>query len=179
VNGQDRQGREGRNPFWDFSLRVYGRDGVAAACLTLQDRHSIDVNLLLFCLWAGHRGHAVTEAELSLLIAATQSWQQNVITPLRAVRRHLKALDLADETLRTHVKDAELKAEEVEQRILFDTLAIADGPGAPGLAGGNAIAYLTALGVAADAADVANLATVLRGCYPDMSPLRAVWAVAG
>jgi len=39
----------GRNPFWDFSLAVWGREAVKPACLALQARHGIDVNILLFC----------------------------------------------------------------------------------------------------------------------------------
>lgn len=35
------------HPFWDFSLEVYPREGVGAACLALQARHEIDVNVLL------------------------------------------------------------------------------------------------------------------------------------
>ena len=39
--------------FWSFSLTVYGRPGVEAACLELQDRFGADVNLALYCLWIG------------------------------------------------------------------------------------------------------------------------------
>ena len=42
--------------FWDFSLEVYAKEGVADACLRLQDDLGIDVNMLLFCCWAGHSG---------------------------------------------------------------------------------------------------------------------------
>ncbi|HEY9550471.1 MAG TPA: TIGR02444 family protein, partial [Kiloniellaceae bacterium] len=43
-------------PFWQFSGAVYARRGVAEACLALQQRHGLDVNLLLFCAWAGSNG---------------------------------------------------------------------------------------------------------------------------
>jgi hypothetical protein len=81
--------------------------------------------------------------------------------------------------LRSRIKGAELDAEAVEQRLLFEGLAIAAGAGVPSLSGANMIAYLAAMNVAVDAADVADLATVLRGCYPDLPPLQAVWAVTG
>jgi len=42
--------------FWRFSLDAYGRPGVAAACLDLQDRHGCDVNLILYALWLGRAG---------------------------------------------------------------------------------------------------------------------------
>ncbi len=57
-----------RNPFWDFSLAVWGREAVEPACLALQERHGIDVNVLLFCGWAGRRGRALDAAVLGSLI---------------------------------------------------------------------------------------------------------------
>jgi len=169
------------NPFWDFSLAVYDRTGVAAACLALQDRHGVDVNMLLFCAWAGSRGHPLGPGDLAKLRTTAQPWQAAVVAPLRAIRRQLKVLkvapELAIDRLRARLKDAELDAEAVEQRLLFDGLTIATGVGVPGLSGANMIAYLSAMGVPVDAADVADLATVLRGCYPNLPPLQAVWAV--
>ena len=41
---------------WRFSLTVYGRAGVPAACLALQDEGGRDVNLLLYCCWVGASG---------------------------------------------------------------------------------------------------------------------------
>ena len=42
--------------FWRFSLELYARDGVPAACLALQDREGADVNLVLLALWLGESG---------------------------------------------------------------------------------------------------------------------------
>ena len=36
--------------FWDFSVGTYRRPGVADACLSLQDRYGLDVNVLLLLL---------------------------------------------------------------------------------------------------------------------------------
>ncbi|MFB3151067.1 MAG: TIGR02444 family protein, partial [Alphaproteobacteria bacterium] len=44
------------NPCWDFALVVYRRDGVAEACLALQESQGVDVNVLLFCCWLGESG---------------------------------------------------------------------------------------------------------------------------
>ena len=41
------------HPFWDYSLDVYMQDKVGAACIDLQERYQLDVNVLLFCLWFG------------------------------------------------------------------------------------------------------------------------------
>jgi uncharacterized protein (TIGR02444 family) len=184
MGGQDHTtGSASDNPFWDFSLVVYDRAGVAAACLALQNRHGVDVNVLLFCAWAGSCGHPLGPGDLAKLRTAAHPWQSAVVAPLRAVRRQLKAMEGTPESaigrLRSRIKGAELDAEAVEQRLLFEGLAIAAGAGVPSLSGANMIAYLAAMNVAVDAADVADLATVLRGCYPDLPPLQAVWAVTG
>ena len=79
--------------FWDFSLRVYARDGVAEACLGLQDRRGADVNLLLYCGWAAATGRGALGAdELKRLVDLTGPWQNSVVQPLRQVRRGLKEL---------------------------------------------------------------------------------------
>ena len=57
------QNDDGR--FWAFSLDVYGRPGVAPACLALQDRHGLDVNLLLFCCWAASQGVTLDQRTLA------------------------------------------------------------------------------------------------------------------
>ncbi|MEE9209867.1 MAG: TIGR02444 family protein, partial [Kiloniellales bacterium] len=64
------------NPFWDFSLAVWGREAVAPACLALQERHGLDVNLLLFCGWAGRRGRALAAADIERLIEAARPWRE-------------------------------------------------------------------------------------------------------
>ena len=101
--------------FWRFSLDVYGRPGVAAACLELQDRHGCDVNLVLFALWVGASGRGrLRDADLSALDGATASWRRAVIAPLRALRRQVKReADAA--LLYEALKAAELEAEHILQ----------------------------------------------------------------
>ena len=78
-------------PVWTWSVGVYGRDGVAAACLELQDRHGLDVNLLLLACWLAAHGRALDGETLARARAATGRWQAEVVRPLRAARRALKA----------------------------------------------------------------------------------------
>ena len=42
-----------KSAFWDFTLQVYGREGVSPAVIALQDTHRLDVDILLFCCWTG------------------------------------------------------------------------------------------------------------------------------
>jgi uncharacterized protein (TIGR02444 family) len=76
--------------FWDYSVALYARAGVEAACGELQQRHGIDVNLVLLCLWLGERGTALDGEMLARLCHAAARWQVEVVRPLRALRRRLK-----------------------------------------------------------------------------------------
>jgi uncharacterized protein (TIGR02444 family) len=76
--------------FWDYSVALYARPGVEAACLELQRRHRIDVNLVLLCLWLGERGIALDSDALARLCHAAERWQLEVVRPLRSLRRRLK-----------------------------------------------------------------------------------------
>jgi uncharacterized protein (TIGR02444 family) len=170
------------NPFWDFSLSVYGRPDVARACLALQERHGLDVNLLLLCCWAGVRGHALTADELADLAGAVGPWQKEVVVPLRAARRWLKAQTMAPadlaEPLRARIKEQELAAERIEQRVLADGLSLDEAAGMPALAATGLMAYLLVLGVRAGAADQADLAALLAGCFAGLTPPDALRLLA-
>ena len=115
------------NPFWTFSLDVYARPGVAEECLALQTRYGIDVNVLLFCAWAGAvRRVALREPQVAALDARVAAWRQSIVLPLRSVRQGLKGmLELGQSVaaLRKDVAAAELKAEQIEQAMLFGAAA--------------------------------------------------------
>ncbi|HZH27975.1 MAG TPA: TIGR02444 family protein [Azospirillaceae bacterium] len=110
---------------WTFALAVYARPGVEAACLHLQDRRGLDVCVVLFALWAGSVcGARLTPAEMGRLAADARRWQDEVVGPLRTVRRRLKAgpppaPSPATERLRTGLKALEVDAE----RLVLDRLA--------------------------------------------------------
>lgn len=117
------------NPFWDYSLEVYQREAVAKACLALQDRLQLDVNLLLFCCWTGEHGHQLSEEQVRRCLAATAEWQHEILAPLRGLRRRLKGeLEVPAErrqALRARLRDLELDAERIEQDLLFETVTLA------------------------------------------------------
>lgn len=119
------------NPFWKFSLSVYGTPAVRGECLDLQRRLGIDVNVLLFCAWMGSAHEAaLSDQNLTAAEASVSVWQDKVVRPLRAARQDVKAMpamsDPAVATLRADIASNELRAEEIEQAMLFalaDTLA--------------------------------------------------------
>jgi uncharacterized protein (TIGR02444 family) len=104
--------------FWRFSLDFYGRPGVAAACLALQDGHDRDVNLVLFACWVGISGRGrLTRAAFDAAEADIAPWRRSVTDPLRALRRRMTSeADAAD--LYGALKAAELAAERVAQNRL-------------------------------------------------------------
>jgi uncharacterized protein (TIGR02444 family) len=167
------------SPLWSFSLAFYRKPGVAEACLALQDRHGIDVNLLLAALFAGARGIALEADAWVVLEGAVGAYHREVVQKLRAARRALKPLELKPleehapvaAQLRSSVKAAELDAEHLEQLTIERTLAAM--PAAPPGAGptadratANALAYLEAARVAADAADRALIARLAAAIPP-------------
>ncbi|MDX1711638.1 MAG: TIGR02444 family protein [Rhodovibrionaceae bacterium] len=174
-----------KNPFWSFSLEIYARPGVAPACIALQDRLGLDVNLLLYLCWRASLGLAVEAEELADLMVRAALWQSRVVQPLRAVRRALKGQDMVDaeagEDLRERVKALELEAERLEQAMLREALRdsagqpLADQKEAALMAAGNIAVYLRAAGVEPGLEDVADLAALLRGSFPQVPPLEAVW----
>ncbi len=105
---------------WDWSLQAYARPAVAEACLRLQDEHGQNVPLLLWAIWAEARDPDL----LTRAAEVARRWDAVAVTPLRVVRRTLKAAcppvaDAARVALREDVKAAELRAE----RVLLETLA--------------------------------------------------------
>ena len=55
--------------FWNFSIVIYGQPGVREACLRLQDKAGLDVNVLLYCLWRAARGMALEADDLGARLA--------------------------------------------------------------------------------------------------------------
>lgn len=159
-------------PFWVYSVTVYDRAGVASACLTLQDRFGLDVNLILLCCWLGSRGTILDHAEATRAVAIAEEWASPVIEPLRAVRRHLKKTT-ADELilqLRTQISALELDAEKIQQHRLynsFGTLPSAENPQSLLIAKGNLMNYLAAHGRALDPALREILTKLLTAVFPD------------
>lgn len=78
------------HPFWDYSVELYARPGVEAACLELQRRHGLDVNLVLLACWLATRGIPLDQASVARAGRAVESWRREVVDPLRALRNHLK-----------------------------------------------------------------------------------------
>jgi uncharacterized protein (TIGR02444 family) len=123
---------------WDWSLKAWAADGVAEACLELQDSAGQNIPLLLWAAWCAAGGRIPDEDALEAAGDTARAWQETAVAPLRAVRRALepRAPDLDDEAreaVRAMVKAVELEA---ERRLLTALEALtppATGPARPPL----------------------------------------------
>jgi uncharacterized protein (TIGR02444 family) len=106
--------------FKRFALTLYRRAGIADACLNLQNRHDLDVNVVLFAAFVGAvRRQTLINADLDLAQRRVDAWHQEVVRPLRAVRQRLKTGPLpapndATGSLRRKLARLEIEAEVIE-----------------------------------------------------------------
>jgi len=112
------------SPFWRFSLRFYRRPAVADACIALQDGCGVDVNILLLLLWLATARRRVSVAAAQEVCAKAAAWRDDVVIPLRTLRRRLKDGSSlvergAAELFRTRIKAIELESERLQQESMF------------------------------------------------------------
>ena len=173
------------NPFWDYAVELYRRPGAEGACLELQVRHGLDVNLVLLCCWLATRGVAGDEQTIRRIAADAESWQAAFVRPLRAMRRQLKA-ELADlrsgsiparwpeltSALRERVLALEIDGERMEQLLLAALVSDLAPTATPGvaLASANLRCYWPF-----SALDRQALAALLEAAFPTV-PAREVAA---
>jgi uncharacterized protein (TIGR02444 family) len=106
--------------FKRFALELYRRPGVADACLALQNRHDLDVNVVLFAAFVGAaQRRTLTPDGLMQAHRRVDAWHQEVVRQLRAVRQRLKAGPApapseATGLLRRKLARIEIEAEMIE-----------------------------------------------------------------
>jgi uncharacterized protein (TIGR02444 family) len=159
------------SPFWTFSLGYYRGAGVSEACLELQDNCGVDVNVMLFLLWMALQKRELPPDEVTALADTVRPWQVDVIGPIRALRRKLKAdAPLVDkgaaELFRTRIKAVELESERLQQEAM-SALAAGLHPAPAGsvaaAARANVAAYQAALGRTFTKAAVDTMIAALPG----------------
>jgi len=111
---------ENSGAFWTFSVTFYKSADVQAACLDLQDNFGADVNVALFMLFQGSLGHVLAKVDVDRIDAEIAAWRDQVIRPLRHMRRLLKAGQVsvtpeAQENFRNALKALELASEKTQQ----------------------------------------------------------------
>jgi uncharacterized protein (TIGR02444 family) len=113
-----------KSPFWQFSIKFYAVPGVADACIELQDKAQVDVNVLFYLLWNATQGRSFNAADVTEIEQKIGPWRELAVVPIRNVRRALKSPPpvmepAAAESLRTRVKAVELEAERLQQEALY------------------------------------------------------------
>ncbi|WP_281018467.1 MULTISPECIES: TIGR02444 family protein [unclassified Minwuia] len=178
------------NDLWDYATRVYARGAAKQACLALQDRHGLDVNVMLFCCWVASSGRGTfRDGELDQALRAVADWRGNAINALHGLKLYLKGdtapapRPLSDD-LRRVIVESELHAEHVEVLMLHASMTRA-GTGTfdrlrqieDSLS--NLFAYLARVGIQADDSDLAALIEILIAAFPDELPGRIESLAAG
>ena len=166
------------HPFWDFSLGLYGKPGVADACLFVQDRYGMNVNLILFCIWfADNGGGSLTGENISTALLRIADWQGQVIKPLREIRRTSRheALGVPEfllDIFQPQIDAVELEAEHIEQLILAEFArgleSSSEGAEDPASAAVASLQrYVAKLDVARDAQLAECMSSILHAAFAD------------
>jgi len=123
-------------------VALYGRKAVSGACLLLQERTRLDVNVLLMAAWCGaKRRQPLDDQSVRQAGALVADWHREIVIPLRTVRRRLKngpapAPSEQTDQLRAKLQALEISAELVELAQLqtladnLERLACVDASGA-------------------------------------------------
>jgi uncharacterized protein (TIGR02444 family) len=168
--------------FWAFSLELYADEAVAAASVDLQDRFGLDVNMLLFALYAAARGRALSRRDIEVLDRAIDPWRSNVVRPLRGVRRWLKehasAADDRAAALRKSVLERELESEACQQELMDRTLPVVEGAPSVDAAADNLVRYVRCAGVDDIGPPLVPLATLLARAFA-LTASAATAAISG
>jgi uncharacterized protein (TIGR02444 family) len=106
------------NPFWCYSLSIYGQNNCAAFLLHAQNTHELDINVLLFIGWlAQQKKQFVITPQHKPLI---KHFQDDVTKRIRSLR--IKAKSFNQPRLYQAMLELELDAEYFEQVRLFGLL---------------------------------------------------------
>lgn len=73
------------HPLWNFALQMYGRPEIKTACLSLQNDHSLNVNILLFCCWQNQQ--TLSKTTLQLALDTISAWHIRITQNLRNLRK--------------------------------------------------------------------------------------------
>ncbi|MBD2857371.1 TIGR02444 family protein [Spongiibacter sp. KMU-158] len=105
---------------WQFALERYGREGVEAICLELQDRYGFNVSLLLTLAFLGGRGWECSLEVVGSLSELAEDVERNALRDLRERRRQAKTQSSAGEY--EGLKRLELEAEQKLMKALLESL---------------------------------------------------------
>jgi uncharacterized protein (TIGR02444 family) len=101
---------------WQWGDNCYGAN--KDLCLSLQDRHGVNINLLLLAHYLDRQTHLdFDQTQWQQLCQTTQDWDRHLLGPYRRLRRLAKAHLTADEY--QQMLDVELMLERKQQAKLL------------------------------------------------------------
>ncbi|MBS0317537.1 MAG: TIGR02444 family protein [Proteobacteria bacterium] len=107
---------------WHTICTLYAEPALAKELLHRQDHEGLDVVLHLFGRWAEAEGRPLDPEALARADAHVASWREQVVRPLRRLRRAMKPMESDDApgiaAVRRQVQAAELAAERAELEML-------------------------------------------------------------
>jgi len=106
------------NPLWDYSIATYGLQGMAPACLALQDMFGLDVNVLFYAAWLAQREQRLSHDHLIGADALIADWRHDMVKPLRAMRQRWRQTPYTA-GIRDEIKSLELRAERHQQDMMY------------------------------------------------------------
>ena len=140
---------------WPYVLRLYGVAEFGPAGIALQDSVGADVDILLYLCFLADGARPAARDDVARMDASVKAWRENVVKPVRALRRQLKdgiapvPLSVSD-PIRNIVKNVELDAERIQLETLAREFPLASMPPSAldrdALARANVMAYAAYLG---------------------------------
>jgi uncharacterized protein (TIGR02444 family) len=103
----------------DYAVEIYERPNVSSACLLLQTRGQVDVNLILLAAWVTDADRILSTKNIADARAHVRAWHDDIVRAIRKVRQQLKlgpppAPSDATEYFREKLKKLEIEAELIE-----------------------------------------------------------------
>ena len=111
------------NELWDYASACYQLPKVQQLCLRMQDEFAVDVTVLLAAGWAAMQG---TEAHWPAILPTLVQWQEEIICPLRAIRRKLNKNLAPEHLIRSELLSLEIKTEQTALAYLYHGLTQLD-----------------------------------------------------
>ncbi len=113
--------------FWCEAGMHYQQEAVKAACLTLQDGHGLNVNLLLLAWWLANHDYELQPEQFRLLDETVRHWHEQQLGTIRQLKSTAQNAHWLEEEHRQNLYqkllDSELAMERIEQRMLLEKLA--------------------------------------------------------
>jgi hypothetical protein len=75
------------NSYWQFSVAFYARQNIQELLLKAQNRHALDINMLLYALWQAAEGHSLSFGDFVKLNETIADWRKTILLPMRDLRR--------------------------------------------------------------------------------------------